>query len=62
MNIYLLPFMLLALVGPNKFMCTNAKGFSIEMWFLLLKDVFTYLPFDKHNITYHFLMQFKGVL
>jgi len=54
--------MLLALVGPNKFMCTNAKGFSIEMWFLLLKDVFTYLPFDKHNITYHFLMQFKGVL
>jgi hypothetical protein len=62
MNTYLLPHMLLALVGPNKFMSTNSKGFLVEMWLLLLKDVFTCLPFDKHHITYPFLMQFEGVL
>jgi len=46
--------MLLALIGPNKSMCSNSKGFSLEIWFLLLKHVFTYLPIwqTSHNFLF----------
>jgi hypothetical protein len=35
--------MLIVLVGPNRSICSNSKGLLVEMWFLLLKDIFTCL-------------------
>jgi hypothetical protein len=43
--------MFLPLVSPNKSVCSNSKSLSEEIWFLLLKHVFTYLPIwqASHN-------------
>jgi len=47
--------MLLTLVGPNRFMYSYSKGLSIEIWCLLLKDVFSCLPIWQVSHNFLFL-------
>ena len=54
--------MLLTLVDPNRSICSNSKGISLEIRFLLLKDFF-YLFIYLASITeLFFLMQYKRFL